>query len=348
MNAQTQPQRRTSWTAAELMAAEFPEPRWAVPGLIAEGVTLLAGPPKVGKSWLSLGLGLAVASGGRALGRITVDPGPVLYLALEDTPKRLQRRMAAMLAGRPAPDGLHLAISCPPLPDDGDVHIARWIDRNPGARLVGIDVFTKVRGQQTYGSQYEADYAAIGRAKALADTHGIACVLVHHVRKASSDDFLTEISGTNGLAGAADAVMVLKRARGQADGVLHITGRDVDENEYALHFDATHGAWQLLDGPATDHLLTDTRATILRHVRANPGSKPKQIALATGTDYELTRQTCRRMVADGQLLADAAGRYTTVPGTDEATTQPPVTAVTGVTDPLFAQLAAGPSTVTPQ
>jgi hypothetical protein len=54
------------------------------------------------------------------------------------------------------------------------------------------------------------------------------------------------------------------------------------------------------------------------------------------------------MVADGQLLADAAGRYTTVPGTDEATTQPPVTAVTGVTDPLFAQLAAGPSTVTPQ
>ena len=81
---------RTAWTADELMATEFPAPKWAVPGIISEGVNLLAGPPKVGKSWLSLGLALSVAAGGQAMDSVPVESGPVLYLALEDTPRRLQ------------------------------------------------------------------------------------------------------------------------------------------------------------------------------------------------------------------------------------------------------------------
>lgn len=318
MTRPNQPERRSSWTAAELMAMEFPEPRWAVPGLIAEGVTVLAGAPKVGKSWLSLGLGLSVASGGHALGRIEVSPGPVLYLALEDTPRRLQTRMMAMLGRSPAPDTLTLATQCPALPDGGDDHIARWIDRNPGARLVVIDVFTKVRGQSQSGSQYEADYAAVGRAKTLADNHGIACVLVHHVRKAGAEDFLESVSGTNGLAGAADAILVLKRARGQADAVLHVTGRDVNEHEYALAFEPNTGTWRMLEGPVGDHTLPDTRAAILRHVRDNAGRKPKDIADAISADYELVKKTCRRMASDGQLTADSSGRYYTPDITETA------------------------------
>ncbi|MCI0387086.1 winged helix-turn-helix transcriptional regulator, partial [Streptomyces sp. CNQ085] len=137
--------------------------------------------------------------------------------------------------------------------------------------------------------------------------YGVAVVLVHHVRKAGSDDFLTEVSGTNGLAGAADATLVLKRARGKADGVLHVTGRDVDEAEYALQFHAAAGAWQLLEGPASDHTIGDTRAVILRHVRSNPGCKPKDIAEATGIDPGLVRQTCVRMVNDAQLIRDSGG-----------------------------------------
>src|SRR5690606_36472772 len=91
---------RTAWTADELMTIEFPEPTWAVPGILAEGVNLLAGPPKVGKSWLSLGLGLSVAAGRTAFGSIEVEGGPVLYLALEDTPRRLQTRMRKILNGQ--------------------------------------------------------------------------------------------------------------------------------------------------------------------------------------------------------------------------------------------------------
>lgn len=97
--------RKTRWTDAELMAVDFPEPRWAVPGLLCEGLNLLAGAPKLGKSWLSLGLGAAIANGEPALDTIEVERGPVLYCALEDTGRRLQRRRRQMLSAgsRPAP-----------------------------------------------------------------------------------------------------------------------------------------------------------------------------------------------------------------------------------------------------
>jgi hypothetical protein len=323
---------RTSWSAADLMTMEFPPPRWAVPGLIAEGVSLLAGPPKVGKSWLSLGLGLTVAAGGMALDAIPVHAGPVLYLALEDTPRRLQSRMGKILGGRPAPAALTLATACPPLPQGGDEAIATWLDVNCDARMVIIDVFAKLRGASAPGaSAYDADYAAVGRVKRVADAYGIAIVLVHHVRKAGSDDFLAEVSGTNGLAGAADATLVLKRPRGQADGVLHVTGRDVDEAEYALDFDARAGAWRLLDGPADDHARTDTRAAITRYLRANPASAPKAIAEGTGLNPATVRQTCTRMLADAQVTCDPSGRYAlpTIGAGDIGT----VTPVTRVTQP---------------
>ncbi|MEY9946254.1 AAA family ATPase [Kitasatospora sp. GAS1066B] len=299
---------RTAWTADELMAAQFPDPKWAVPGIISEGVNLLAGPPKVGKSWLSLGLALSVAAGGQALERVEVEAGPVLYLALEDTARRLQTRIRKVLGTAPAPSTLTLATSCPALPQGGSEAIAQWVERHPDARMVIIDVFAKMRGPSMPGaSAYDADYAAVGHAKRIADHYGIAIVLVHHVRKAGSDDFLAEVSGTNGLAGAADATLVLKRARGQADGVLHVTGRDVDETEYALRFQPEAGSWQLLEGPAADHTISETRATILRYVRANPEAKPKQIADGTGLESTLVRQTCSRMANDVQLVRRAGG-----------------------------------------
>jgi hypothetical protein len=304
------PRLRTAWTAAELMAENFPPPRWAIPGLIAEGVNLLAGPPKVGKSWLSLGLALAVAAGNAALGSIEVEAGPVLYLALEDTPRRLQSRMRKLLDHRPAPGTLTLATTCPPLPEGGTTAITGWLGRNPAARMVVIDVFAKVRGRATAAvSAYDADYAAIGHAKRLADEHAVAVVLVHHVRKAGAEDFLESVSGTNGLAGAADATLELRRPRGEADGILYVTGRDVDESEHALRFTAANGAWTLLDGPAGDYAMSGTRAAIARHVRANPGSTPKAIAEAIGISAGNVNKTCQRMAGDGQLVVDPGGRY---------------------------------------
>ncbi|MGH3502552.1 MAG: AAA family ATPase [Nocardioidaceae bacterium] len=338
---------RTSWTAAELMATRFPEPKWAVPGLITEGVSLLAGPPKVGKSYLCLGLAHAVATGGQALEGIPVDAGDVLYLALEDTGRRLQNRMRRILGGQRAPSQLTLATTCPAMPQGGDTAITSWLERHPHARMIVLDVLAKMRGPSAPGvSAYDADYAAISRVKNIADHHGVAIVLVHHVRKASSEDFLAEVSGTNGLAGAADTTLVLKRPRGSADGVLHVTGRDVDETEYALGFQPDAGSWHLLDGPPEDHTLPETRAAILRYLRDHPGAAPKTIAEATGLAYDNVKRTCARMAGDHQLTTDAAGHYRPPPTPEGQPDHPePVPPVPTVPQPPLTCENARDSTV---
>jgi DNA-binding Lrp family transcriptional regulator len=304
-------ERRIEWTDAELVATEFPPPRWAVLGLISEGLNILAGAPKLGKSWLSLGLGAAVSLGEPALGSIPVEQGPVLYLALEDTGLRLQKRRRTMLAagGRPSLH-LRLRVACPLWSAGGEAEIAAWLDEHPDARLVIIDTFEKIRGRSgSSGSAYADDYIAAGRIKALADAYGVPVLLVHHVRKAAADDFLATVSGTNGIAGAADTILVLERPRGEADGVLHVTGRDVEEADHAMNFDPTTGAWTKLGGPAGDYLLSDTRALITRFLRDYPSRKPKEIADALQLPPATVRQTCKRMVAAGQLRVDGSGHY---------------------------------------
>lgn len=309
----------TSWSATDLLAASFPDPKWAVEGLLPEGLTLFAGPPKVGKSWAAFGLAVAVASGGKAFGSIAVEQRAVLYAALEDTPRRLQARMRKILAGDPAPEHLTLTVESPVMYAGGLDKICRWLDkpRPVPAGMVIVDVFERLRGPVPPGiSAYAADYQAISAFKAVADEYEIALVLIHHVRKVTADDFLSEISGTLGLSGAADTICALKRSRGELDGVLHVTGRDVDEQEYALTFAPDLGAWQLV-GLASEYGLSETRRKILAYLRQHEGSKPAEIAMGTGLSRDLVKQTCNRMADDNQLDDDGHGRYF-VPATKEA------------------------------
>ena len=302
---------KTYWTASELLAADFPEPRWAVPGVVAEGLTLFVGQPKVGKSWLGLNLAVAVATGGQALGKVNVDAGDVLYLALEDNPRRLADRLRKILGKAGAPPRLAFDTAWPTLANGGAERLDRWLTAKPDARLVIVDVFARIRGATSSNvSGYDVDYLAMSRLKNLADQHNVAVLVIHHTRKMADSDFLNEVSGTNGLAGAADAVAVLKRSRGKADAELHITGRDVDEAQYALTFTAKTGTWQMLDGPAGDYGLSDTRLRILTWLRENGGAgTPKEVATGLGEDPKTIKQRCWRMRQDGQLDS-TNGRYT--------------------------------------
>lgn len=298
---------RTSWTAADLLQAEFPPPRWAVPGLVAEGANLLCGSPKLGKSWAALNICTAVAVGGRALGKVAVDQGEALYLSLEDTPRRLQTRLRMILEGEPAPPGLHFATEWQRMSDGGGERLDKWLQQHPDCRLVVVDVLARVRSvPDGRGQLYDADYAALASLKAIADTHSTAVLVVHHTRKSTADDFMDMVSGTNGLNGAADATLVMRRARNSGDATLQITGRDVEESEHAMRFD--RGRWTLLDGPASDYSLAENRRRILEVLRETP-MRPKQIAAALNLDYELVKKTVQRMVNDDQLDTDGAGLY---------------------------------------
>lgn len=298
------------WTAADLLGATFPEPKWAVPGLVAEGLNLLVGAPKLGKSWLCLGLAVAVASGGRALGKVAVEQGPVLYAALEDPPRRLQGRLQAVLGDQPVPDDLHIVTALPRLPEASD-WLAGWLDSHPNARLVIVDVLRKVRATSDgRGNAYNEDYDSMGALKALADKYGVAVVAVHHTRKMTDDsDVFNEVSGSTGLTGAADAILIAKRSRNTAEAVLHITGRDVTEQEYGLAWDSERYMWTLLEEPVAIAKMGQTRRKIFEHIKTHEGASPNETATALSLNAATVRQTMRRMAEDDELGTDGEGRY---------------------------------------
>ncbi len=312
------------FTAQSLMLENFPNVVMAVPGVIAEGLTFLAGAPKIGKSWMSLGLGLAVAEGGMALGTIPVEEGKVLYLALEDTPRRLQRRLAVMMGvGVPAPANLNFACTWPRLNAGGLDQLETWLQDNPDARMVIIDTWAKVKSAVADStSMYESDYIAVSSVKALADKYGAAIVLIHHQRKQTDGDLLNTIAGSTGLTGAADAAVVLTRPRGADEGQLFVTGRDVEESKSIVSFDGTTGQWTWL-GEAEDVEETRTEDGIIKLLAgaADPLG-PKEVAAALDMKEGTAKWLLAKMVQESKIARVGRGKYVSLDNAPAASAGP--------------------------
>lgn len=235
-------------SAAALQGKDIPPIRWIVENLIPAGLNILASPPKYGKSWAVLDLGLSVTAGGRFLGYQT-SPCEVLYLALEDSERRLKSRMIKLLAGKNAPAGFHFATAAHDMDNGLFDELESFLKAHPKTGLIIIDTLQRVRGA-VHGKEgaYAADYREVGGLKAFADGHGIAILLVHHLRKMADDsDPFNRISGTNGLMGAADTALVLtKEKRGDENATLSIVGRDVESSDTVLRFNKDACRWENL------------------------------------------------------------------------------------------------------
>ena len=310
--AQLKPEQRGR-TAADLYEMTFPPIKWIVEDYIAEGLTVLAGKPKLGKSWLLMAVAIAVAGGTYALGDRKCVQGSVLYAALEDTERRLRGRLEKLCGGfNPAfwPPGLVFWSygEMKPLNSGGLDQVRAWIREHPDARLVIIDTLAKVRsGPQGKETAYEADYREVGSLKALTDETGVAIVVVTHTRKMEADDPFDTVSGTLGITGAADAIMVLKR---DGQGVtLHATGRDVAEIETAVEWDKDTCRWRVL-GDAQEVRRSDERTLILDALKgeAEPVS-PREIADATGHAYTAVRALLVAMTKTGEVRKIGRGKY---------------------------------------
>lgn len=317
-------------TGSWLDAQQFAPLEWIVPGLLPEGLSILAAAPKTGKSWFAAGVGLACASGGLALGHIPVERRPVLYAALEDGYRRLQSRYRVLLG-----DGARIPSGMNSLTDAGTLQelisyceyfqdVTATDNRPP---LIIIDTLGRVSpGRSGSQSQYEADYATGARLQALAKrVPGSSVMVVHHTNKSVHADFLNSVSGTQGVAGAYDAVLVLQRDRKSRDAVLAVTGRDIEnETEYALHSDG--GRWQLVGGNleaseraveamrAEDRAegLGDVKRTIMQLVSdldEGDAASPAEIALKLGLDSKAIGTRLGELERAGLVVKVGRGRY---------------------------------------
>jgi len=297
-------------SAKGLLSTEFPEPRGAVPGVLSEGVSILAGKPKLGKSWIGIDLANAVASGGLALGQIQVERGEVLFLALEDGWRRLQDRLRTTLSGEDTPPGLFFAVEWPRLDDGGLTAIERWMQKHPDTRLVVIDTLKRVRPQQNMRARlYDSDYDSVAPLGDLARKYHVTILIIYHTRKSESDDPLDLVSGTLGLTGAVDGVLVLKRSRGSCDATLHITGRDFGDKEIALSWNADLTCWRML-GDAAEYRLSDERRSMIEFLKEQSEAlTPKAVSNLLGREYSAIKKLLWTMRRDGQLEVDDKGGY---------------------------------------
>ena len=217
--------------------------RYCIEGLLPQGVAMISGAPKIGKSWMMLDWTIRIAKG-EDVWNFKTTKGTTLYLCLEDNWNRVQSRLFEVTDE--APDNAYFAISSCSLADGLEKQITDFVTEHKDTVLVTIDTFQMIRNRDKDVS-YANDDQEIERLKALADKLKITILLVHHLRKQGDSDPLNKISGTTGISGALDTTLILDRSnRNENNATLTCTGRDIESRELELSFSAKTHTWELL------------------------------------------------------------------------------------------------------
>ena len=251
-------------TAEDLQNRTYEPTPFLVDELIPEGLHILAGAPKIGKSWLALWLCLCILQG-QPLWNFATTQGEVLYLSLEDSLQRIQTRLFDLTED--APPTLHFAIMADTLKRGLEQQIEQFLAEHPTTKLVVIDTLQRVRSTGSDSNLYANDYQDIGLLKKLADKQHIAILLIHHLRKLHDDDPMNMISGSTGLSGAANSTFVLQKNSRLANvASLHCTGRDIPDRTLKLEFGEEDHVWKLLEDSKTCSSASKISALQLVHL----------------------------------------------------------------------------------
>ncbi len=331
-------------SAIDLLQRTYAPVRWIVPGILPAGLTLLAGKPKTGKSWLAYDIAYAVATGTPSLTPAPARPGEVLYLALEDNERRLQQRLKALRQDRDdasSPARLYLQTQCPRLDQGAIEHIRKWLQAHPESALVIVDTLAKLRAQRGKNSDcYGDDYAASSALKQLADDFSISVLVVTHNRKADSEDPMDLISGTLGLSGGADGVLIMRRKRGDKNATLFVIGRDIEEEkDYGIEFRGCR--WHVVGDARSIQLSVERQSVVDFLKKANQPMTIAKITAGTGGNNNATRKLIYRMHQAGDLTQEKDRKHyslpscPTSPNNDTSPTCP--TSPTGPTVPTTAR-----------
>ena len=234
-----------SKSCEEIMTTVYKPIEFVIDGLIAQGLYILAGAPKVGKSWLALDMCLSIAKGEKILG-LKTSQGTALYLCLEDSYARIQNRLYE-LTDEPT-EMLYFSVMSDPIGGGLEEQIEGFMSEHRDLKIVFIDTLQMVRSDTD--SSYGSDYKDLSVLKALADKLEIAIIVVHHTRKCKDSDPFNMISGSRGLSGCVDGSMVLiETKRGSRNAKLYCVGRDIENAEINLQFDSDLKKWVVTDEP---------------------------------------------------------------------------------------------------
>jgi hypothetical protein len=241
----------TTIDAKTLKEKQLPPVIFTIDRLMSTGLSILAAPPKAGKSWLALWFCLQIAQGLPIWTRKT-RKGTVLYLALEDSLNRLQSRLSAL--SDETPDNLYFAIESDAIANGLEEQLNDFVLKHNDTVLIVVDTLQKVRQLRKNENAYATDYSDAGALKRFADKYGLSILVIHHTRKMADNDPFNTISGSTGLTGAADSMFVIqKQSRTSQEAILHATGRDIDPQELAIRFNESK-TWELISNDASQYM----------------------------------------------------------------------------------------------
>lgn len=292
-----------------IMATKFPAQRAIVPGYLYEGFTVLAGRQKLGKTWLAIDWACAIATGGVAMGSISCDQGDVLYIDMENGPRRIQGRINTLFPderNRPNLSRLEWVTEAPQLDHGFIAELERWRTSVSVPTLAIIDVLQRIKPAGTMTrNAYENDYSTWAPLQQWGTESHVAVLGLHHTKKGGADDPLEALSGSNGLSACADTTIVLDQD--QNGRTLYVRGRDVEEKETAVIFAA--GNFTVL-GEASDVRRSDERAVIVSTLTDNrEAMTPGELAAALGKQSNNIKQLLFKMAKAGEVYRVGKGRY---------------------------------------
>jgi hypothetical protein len=302
-------------TASELQKIKIPPLNWIIEGIIPEGLTMLAGRPKCGKSWMALGMALSVADGTKVLNKFSSVKSTVLYIALEDSNRRMQNRINNILGTENTklfPNNLlilHNDIEFPKLNDGGLEALNILVNNYKDLRFIIIDTLgrsIKV-DQSKYKNIYLSDYELMSKIQKFALEKRIAVLLIHHTKKGKEDNLFDEILGTTCMTGALDSMLMIKKSGGKS--YLHFTGRDIIDGEYLIEFDQAGFIWKIIEEKNEKHFTAERLEIIELFKKYKRRMKTGEVAVLLGKEIGTVSKLLKKLVDDEILKSPAYGTY---------------------------------------
>lgn len=294
-----------------LIRSNLPPVRELIDGILYNGLTLIAGPPKAGKSYLTLCMAISVASGGRFLGKKAVSaPGRVGYFALEESKRRTAGRLHQLTPdeGGDWLQNIEFLYSLKSLNSGGIAELDSYIQQSQPSLTIVDTLMAFVTGDKNSRSDvFRRDYQELKSIQELAGKHDTAIVVVHHTNKLGGQG-VGAVAGTHGVTAAVDCIWSMQR-QPQRRAVLEVTGREVEDQALLIELELREPiGWMLID-QGDDVVMSGERQVILEVLRFGDPKSPKQLAAEIGKNPMATRQLLRRMLASGLLIQDSHGSY---------------------------------------
>jgi histidinol phosphatase-like PHP family hydrolase len=282
-----------------LMDMQFPKSRFCIQTLLPQGISILGGSPKIGKSWMVLDWCVKVAKGEDVFS-LPTNKGSVLYLCLEDSLARIQDRLNSITDD--VPNNLFVATQSESIATGLIDQIQNFIINHIDTTLIVIDTFQMVRNSGAELS-YANDYSEISKMKQYADEISISILLVHHLRKQGDSDPLNKLSGTTGISGAVDAVFILdKDKRNDNNAKLICTGRDIEQREFQLSFSKDDCTWQVINDslenpiPTMPNEMLDFIEFMKEQIYFNSSNTDLVNSFNESRNYNLTAKSLKQMM----------------------------------------------------